>query len=413
MSFAPAVTEPSRVGIVLRSYMAAGAVALFFTCVDNYGFRYLGAPSPVLFVVLLFAAAVGLVLIEPRAPLPPLRSPFTLWLLAYFVVSTTWALWMSSSMVAKEALDTRYRSVGYVVALVVVFAAPAARRMAVLAMAAAVVFASLLNVAELLRIVQFEQDPLRVVGRSAGLYSNPNTAGMTIVLGTAIVIPRIPRYLHLPFVALAGLGVVTTFSRGAQVTFAVLVCVMIARGQLKVNPFAIAIAGIVMAAIALSLQTEEVFAFLRSRELVNERTLLRLQFAADDSGRTSLAMKAWRMFLSAPVLGKGLASTLDWDVPANSTHNQFLALAGEHGILGLLLFPALGAALVVRNPDAIPFAAALMLGGLVSHNMLQDRGYLLAIALAASYARDVGATAANEELADGTERPIDAARAST
>src|SRR5512143_1018140 len=134
---------------------------------------------------------------------------------------------------------------------------------------------------------------------------------------------------------------------------------------------------VVAAAVAVAVIVSSV-RFLESHALLEPEHSARLRFAKDDSGRGALALKAWEMFLDEPVRGHGLGATLTWDADASS-HNMFLNLAGDHGILGLLLFPALGAAIIAGNRRSAPFAGLLMVSGLFSHNLLDDRYSLLLV----------------------------------
>jgi hypothetical protein len=69
--------------------------------------------------------------------------------------------------------------------------------------------------------------------------------------------------------------------------------------------------------------------------------------------------------------------------------------------VGLALFPALALALVLANAGALPFAVVLMVAGFFSHNLLDDRTSLLAIALAAGAEARVAGTSWREREAPG------------
>jgi hypothetical protein len=379
---AEAAPAPSSLDIV-RMALAAAGVLVFFTNADNYGFDYLRGPKPVLLVVLFMAAAGALAVIRPNEPLMALRSPVLAWVLFFFFLTTIWALWMRSGLGVLQVVHDRYRSVAFLAAFLLLFDSPRARHAAAVAIAVVIVCAAALNVAELMGAVSFPKgdEDLRVAGRSAGLYVNPNGSGFAIVFGLAVALRSLaPRWRGLLLVA-GAVGVLTTFSRGALLCFGLLVLLLVLRREVPIWPLA---ASALAAGTFFAMQTDSALTSLHSMRLVNESTLLRLQFAHDDSGRLELAEKALRMFLESPLVGKGLGSTVDWADLDTSSHNQFLNLAGDHGILGLLAFPALGLALVRRNPAAVPFVIVLMAAGLFSHNLLDDRVSLLPIALAAA-----------------------------
>ncbi len=101
---------------------------------------------------------------------------------------------------------------------------------------------------------------------------------------------------------------------------------------------------------------------------------------SDDSGRLAVLLRAWDMFLEAPLLGKGLGSTVDWNADISS-HNTYMNLGADHGVLGLIALPALCYALVRGNREAVPLAVVLFLTGFFIHDLLSARPYLLALAL--------------------------------
>ncbi|HZZ83178.1 MAG TPA: O-antigen ligase family protein [Anaeromyxobacteraceae bacterium] len=372
-------------GPLLSSCVAVLAILLFSTGIDNYGFDVWGAPPPLYWVLAVIAAAGASSIISMRSPSAMLRSPVLLWFAGYFLVSTLWGVAMRSAPKVQQALYDRYRSVALAVALLIIFSDARARRSGVLAVAVATAVNALLNLSESLGVIDFaamDGDVTgRVPGRAAGFFINSNVAGIAIVLGLAVAVPRIPRAARVALLLLGAAGVAATFSRGAQLCFLCLLLWLALRKVVPMWPLAMSGAAV---ALFIAYEGSSLFEFFERRGVLNDNTLGRLRLEADDSGRTELAHMAWRMFLDSPLIGKGLASTIDWGASVSS-HNQYLGLAAEHGIVGLLLLPALGLALCWNNPSAVPLALVLMLAGLISHNLLEDRGTLLAISLASGF----------------------------
>jgi len=372
-------SEPVGVGVVLQCLLAAFAVLLFYSCLDSYAFAALSGPKPSTWVLAVVGAAVALLVSRPRRPVPLLGSPLLLWAGLYFAVTTIWALWARAGPETSQITWDRYRSIGFLLACAIIFDEARARRTGLVAVAAVAAFSSLLNVAEVAGYFKpvgegFGSEGF--VGRSSGLYGNPNASGTAIALGIMLAAEAAPVVLRVPLLAAAALGVVATFSRGSQLCLALAFLWLLWRKSLG--------RWTVVAAAALSV-TGVIFAvqYLEAQDVLEPEHSARLRFAKDDSGRAALAAKALGMFLDAPVGGKGLGATLTWDAEVSS-HNMFLNLAGDHGVLGLLLFPALGAALIAANRRSAPFVFLLMLAGIFSHNLLEDRYSLLLIALAAS-----------------------------
>lgn len=149
------------------------------------------------------------------------------------------------------------------------------------------------------------------------------------------------------------------------------------RNQISLRPFAVGVAAVALVLFFIAPDA----ATLESRGVLNPNTMSRLRLEADDSGRRDVALKAWDLFLGAPLTGAGLGATTDWDADASS-HNVYLNLAGDQGIVGLMTFPALVVALIACGSTVLPFALVLATAGMFSHGLLDDRAWLLVIALA-------------------------------
>jgi hypothetical protein len=328
-------------------------------------------------VLLIVAAAAVLVIVEPRRPLAVLRSPLVLWVFFYFLLTSLWGMWAKSAPEVTQTLYDRYRSIATLLAFSIVFDDPRARRLAVLTVAAAVVMASLVNVGEMLSLVSFAEiaDMPRAVGRSSGFYINPNIAGMAIALGLAATVESLPRPWQVPLILVSALGAAATFSRAATIMMAVVVLWLAFRGRLGA-------VGVAVTTVCLVGLFAYAWQYMESHQLMTEETSARAHLSQDDSGRIKVGLKAWEMFANAPVLGNGVGSTRVWDEPVRA-HNTFLTLSADHGILGLLAFPALALALIWGNPGAACFALVLLAGGMFSHDLLEEPFALLLMALMA------------------------------
>ncbi len=373
-----AVYEPPRTGVVLQCALAVAGVGLFFTNLDSYAEAAWSAPPPSLWVVAFVGAAVSLLLVNPRHPMALFRSPLIAWILLYFVVTTAWAICSPPFPEVIQELRDRYRSIGLVFALMVLFDKPRARRAGIFAVAICVALASIINVAELLSLVTFADAGVRarVLGRAAGFYINPNSSGLAIALGSAVVAPALPKAWRAPLLLLAAIGIFVTFSRGAAVCMGLVFLWLAARGGL--GPKYVAL--IVLGGLLLFSYGSD---YVQDHGLLNDNTSTRVRLEHGDSGRLDLATKAWGVFARSPLTGNGLGSTETWDSPTRA-HNTFLKLAADHGVLGLILFPALAVALIAGRRSATPYALALMAAGLTNHTMLVSRYALLLTALASA-----------------------------
>jgi O-Antigen ligase len=395
--------EPTGVSAVLRGALALVAVALFFTGIADYAFLKGWGPKPLSCVVAFGAAVAVLAASRPDRPMPLLRSPLLAWTLFYLGITTAWACWTRSSPGVLQVLVDRYRSAFFLLACAAVFDEPRARRVAVLGIGLATAFASALNVSEALGLVP-GLDSLELFGRTAGLYVNPNRSGLAIVLGLAVAVPALPRPWRLPFLLAGAVGVAATFSRGAELGLALLVVWLLWRDEVGIWP-AVALAA-VLAILLAAFWGDDTTSFLESRGVLNQDTWARVRLAADDSGRTELALKAWRMFLASPIVGNGLGATRTWDAP-EYPHNMYVSLGADHGVLGLLAFPALVLALAGRSGRTMAVALVLLMAGFFSHDLLENGAVLVTVAVAGTAPApraDAGEVEA-ASLAQGAELP--------
>jgi O-antigen ligase len=230
-------------------------------------------------------------------------------------------------------------------------------------------------------IVVFEDNLVRVAGRAAGFYANANQAGQAVVFGLALSIFAIPRKLRLPLILLGAVGVAATFSRSAMIGLVVVVVLLAWNREIA---FWEPLLAVLVIAVVLTVASGALLRILDTAGTLNPDTWGRLTFSADDSGRAAVLRATWQLFLDSPVLGSGVAiEKVRFPI---SSHNIYATLAADHGILGLLLFPLLAAALAWRNRRALPFVAVLVVTGFFSHNLLEEECSMIAIALAAATA---------------------------
>ncbi len=372
--------EPAKQGGLWHGAIALAGVLLFYTNLDSYAFAvYPSLPPPVVWVTAFVGVALFLAILDSRRVVRLSRSPVSYWVLFYFLMSTAWAIFIRVIPELTQQLQDRYRSIGFLLAFLLIFGDPRARRVAMIAVAACAAVAALLNIAEILSLVTFAEIPgYRTLGRSAGLYFNPNTSGLAIALGVAVAAEHIPKICRVPLLLLSAFGAAATFSRGAMIALALVFLWLVWRRSLGTGFVVLAaVGGVFLCVYAIG--------YLQSHDLLNSNTAARMRLAADDSGRLGLALKAWGLFLSSPALGHGLGSTIVWDEDVRA-HNMYVTLAADHGVLGLLTYPAFCFALIKSNRGAICLALVLLIAGFFSHAVLEDRYSLLLLALAASQA---------------------------
>ena len=238
---------------------------------------------------------------------------------------------------------------------------------------------------------------LATVGRAAGFFINPNQAGAALVAGFALSVAVVPRRWRFAYMAVVAIGVGLTFSRAAILGMA-LVCFALAyRGRtLTLRQIASALAVVAVltwgAWMVVSSELQERF------NIDPDVALDRLLWILDPEGRAdfsqeeriALLEKGWDQFLTSPALGNGVGSTELWEA-RTSTHNMYIMLASDFGLLGLLAFPcivlaAIGAG-IGRLSDATVTGLFLLFWGLFSHNILSEYYLLLTLSLVAALSR--------------------------
>ena len=380
-----------------RALLAAMAIALFFTNLTNYLYRGWGLPvQPYMWI-----AAIGLLLsplalqavVEDGLRVPPLA----IWGYAFAAISLLWFFGTGATDGTVEELETRLLSVVFILLMLLLFSTTAAQAVAQRTLVVAVLFGVAVNLYELFNPQTFSE----VLGRSAGLYFNPNQSGAALVLGMVLALDAVRPHWRPLFMLTAGLGVTITFSRSAMLAWAiafVFFCVADLVQHRRVRW--LVEVGVVAATAALFFASPAwagVQARLQDERVLNADVLGRVssfsvgQFGDDSATeRAGVAGLALDQFNSRPIFGFGTGAATEPPFEVGP-HNIYLAQMVDHGILGLFVFPALVAACVwgVAPPDrvlALTFVVTVLMLGLFSHNLLSERYALIAYALMAAIA---------------------------
>lgn len=385
----------AEASVALRALLAMSGAVLFYTSIDLYAYEAWATPSPAIWMMAFMGAAAVSGATQPERLAELARAPLMRWLVAFFLLTTAWAVFVKDVPSTRQALQERYRSMAFLAAFALLFQGREVRRATALALAGAVAAGAMLNIAEAVGLLKFAPHVDRVPGRSSALYANANYSGLSISAGVAAVVPRIARKWRMPLLVLSGIGVALTFSRSAALAFAIVAVVLAWTGAVRIGRMLLVV--LTVAALVLFF-AEGLTSYLETAGVLNENTWARLRLTLHDSGRIAVAKRAWELFAASPLFGNGVGATADWDVGLQ-THNQYLFFAAEHGILGLLVLPALAVALAVRSRIALPFSAVLLVAGFFSHGLFVARATLLLIAF-------VGASSADAEQDDGEEPSV-------
>ncbi len=220
--------------------------------------------------------------------------------------------------------------------------------------------------------------------RGAGLYVQPNSAGMALVFGCLIGVSAIRRsWAREIFVLCCLVGILATFSREALLSFGVILIVGCISGTFSARRLLIA------ASIFTGLFLASHFRTALSNKDISSQDWARLTLQWSDSStksREQLAYKTLEAFEDAPLLGNGFGTTDYWqDDPG---HNSYLVLMADCGIIGLLVIPGLMWSIRRKSWDFNAFAGSFLLWGVFNHLVLNELFSLITIAIFAVEPRD-------------------------
>jgi O-antigen ligase len=211
----------------------------------------------------------------------------------------------------------------------------------------------------------------------------------------------LPKQLRIAFALLVLFGIFLTFSRGAILGWFTVIAIFIQSGVIPRKQVLLGAVGITTIILVFG----QVLSNIDMNELqrsglikvdiknITERLewfqnpLANKEDSADS--RVEVVMTAWNMFVEHPILGSGIASTKNLNNWGISTHNMYLLFLTEHGILGIFIFPLLVYAVTWHSRGetkhiALAFSAFILLWGLFSHNIVEDRSILIIFSLMAA-----------------------------
>lgn len=328
-----------------------------------------------------------------RVPIAPLFG----WLAFYFLMAVLWFAAFPETPESRAELLGRLQSIGYICLVWLVIQQPGALAAMRWAILGATLFACGVNLFEFFHPGTFSV----VAGRAAGLYLNPNISGAALMFGMLVTMGLLNVRWRGVFVLVVGLGVLTTFSRAALAAWLIVAASLMIRdlrtlgiGRLVAKLVAASVVVGAVSGIALyNLSSEQTAAM---EGVIADRLGSFMSEDAQDDVSTSerrqlLAMVGARIW-QHPWFGGGLGTNRFLDRETGS-HNQYLDLMVQHGVVGLLVLPLLCLALIYgshrpQRGNAVQFALLLMFWGLFSHNMLDERYLLMAVVVQAAISRD-------------------------
>jgi O-antigen ligase len=384
----------------------AGVALLFLTYWPTYSYLVLGGQSPLYFYMLPGFVALPLIFLQPATALRLLNEPVVWWFATYVILGMAWLL-LAQDFPNVAGQQWRMRVLAcFFFCTILVNSSMSRRQFVALAIAACVVLACALNWFDVIF-------PSRLVpvgfqganpGRGAGLFINANGAAAFVLMGTIAVLPYAPMRTRGALLLLGVLAVAPTFSRFGWIFAVLLIPIAMILKLLDRRQMLLIVLSIPLLLVAGGIYYEFML------ESGNENLIGRLtwfqtfgdQYDFSLRERAYVAQRAWESFVDSPIYGHGIGVTLAKGARVG-THNMYVLLMAEQGLIGLALYLSLIGIVAIRGwqlartataihtreigSTMVVYAAFLAAYGFVNHNVLDEPHgmFILAFIVAAGF----------------------------
>jgi hypothetical protein len=375
---------------LFRNALAVIAVAVFYMNWPDYAHTRLGVLVPY-YWVLGFGVLSLPFLFRQIVASDMLKSPVVIWCFGYALLTMIWFIGSTQSEITWQVVRSRILTIIELLLFISLFSNQEVNRLARQVLVVGVATAVIIQIYELFFPMSFSE----VLGRSAGLYMNPNMAGSALVAGMICAVTVLPLHYRVGFFLMSGIGVLASFSRGSILAWGIAVAGLAVTGLMRAKSWAIT--GLLGFGLVLLMVVPNWDAFLSTLEragTINKNVEERLTWLTDPSGvldqsswsREYLAKRAWEKIEEHPFWGGGTGSSFETDI---APHNQSLVFMQDHGVLGILILPLLLLSVVLsatgeNRSTSIVFGCTLMFISLFSHTLLNDPPIILLLALMAT-----------------------------
>ncbi|HLO69038.1 MAG TPA: O-antigen ligase family protein [Holophaga sp.] len=366
-----------RAGHLLATALAWTMVGLFCTDFVLYGFTLKFLPPPVVFFAGFAAGVALLAALRPGTGRAFLESRFVLWLAIFLAVTLAWYFMTPQDEEYQAFLRLRLYTLGLLGSALVLLSIPEARAAARKALAAAVILGVALNLVDLFAPLTFSP----FLGRSAGLYLNPNVSGISLLMGAIAAWEAVPTRARIWFYGITLVGIIPTFSRSAILLGLLLGPTLCWMGQLRWRAWAgalAAVAGTALGTGALLLGT----GWIPVDSSIMTDLILRVSLSTDDystADRLQVLDEALAMIARSPWIGHGTGASYLWTLD-RSSHNAYLNLMADHGVWAAALIPGLFGSLARRSTLCVVAICCWSIVGFFSHNLLDETSWIALLA---------------------------------
>ena len=396
---------------LLSAFATVGAAIVALILLTNwptYNYLILGGPPALLYYLLPGLVALVVAIADPPSTVRIFDERLLWWFAVYVISGLAWLL-LSQDFIDLANRQWRLRVLGcYFFSAILLTATVAKRSTLALAAVICLFIVSALNWFDVLF-------PLRIVpahmpganpGRGAGMFINANAAAALVLMGTIGVLPHVPMRFRAAILLAAVVGILPTFSRFGFIFVLLLIIITASTKLLDHKQRFMLLLTIPLLAAGGAFYHE----YLLQSANANQNIMARLawfetlgrevDFSARE--RAYVAQRAWSAFLESPLIGHGVGATLAKGQRVG-THNMYLLLMVEQGLIGLALYLSLigligrrGWRLARTASDTqgreiglgmMLYACFLALYGFVSHNVLDEPHGMFILAFVVAAAR--------------------------
>ncbi len=312
-----------------------------------------------------------------------------IWLMLFLSSSIISYIYSPQGDVEKQALIESFRAVLLLFSLFYIFTLDDAVRVSRIALLSVVLLSVPMN------LIDFVMPTWsKVSGRAAGLYVNPTISGAMLVLAMVLSIPVVVRNMRVIYCLFVGVGVFITFSRGPWLFWVIAITGLGYIGAFDISrrmrPLIFPALSLLAGALVFAMLTGGAVGFFTMTGLdsyLTPGTLARIGGSGaaftdySTTTRADVVAKAWDVLADNPLFGAGLGVDKNWVI---GTHNTYLRMASEGGLIRLAIFIGLLVVLWRTTDDVGRVALAVYSAScLTSHNNLQAPAFILVIALIA------------------------------
>jgi O-antigen ligase len=332
---APAAVGDTLTGSGQRIHEILGVTWLVFRLTNAIPYADAHTPFNVYYLVVAIYVLYFLLTRPQLVGRLAIRPIFLLWLLTALIPLLLYVT-SSGSNYAYMSMRTRVVCFSVIAGSGVILLAPKgaviAQRSALLALAIIIP----MNFFELVIPNIWSNSP----GRAAGFFVNPNISGAAIIVSTLLAVDFSRHTKQGLFVMAFSLaGIITTFSRSAMLFGGLMsfAYIMLPQGRDSMPaPTRIAILAGGSLALALGIVILLNFGSLDEQASGRLLSVVRADYVdASTTDRLDAARYGFARFMEHFWTGRGLGSPEFYDV---ETHNSFLHIAYEYGIMGLVLY---------------------------------------------------------------------------